>query len=171
MTRSDGSKDFFDRDYFAYHEDVDLAWRLRLAGYKAVYTPKAKVLHVHSMTGRSFSSFKAYQVHRNHYFNIIKNLPLPQLIEALLLMPIIYLASLTSVLKGQGAASALSENSEGLTNNPIGIVLRGWCDVIRMLPKMLAKRRQVQGMRVVDSKEIARWFRDYKADFSKIISG
>jgi hypothetical protein len=27
--------EFFDNDYFAYYEDVDLAWRLRLAGFKS----------------------------------------------------------------------------------------------------------------------------------------
>jgi GT2 family glycosyltransferase len=37
--------EYFDEDFFMYKEDVDLAWRLRLAGWKAVYTPRAVAYH------------------------------------------------------------------------------------------------------------------------------
>lgn len=32
-------KEFFDEDFFAYKEDVDLGWRLNKAGWKVVYRP------------------------------------------------------------------------------------------------------------------------------------
>jgi len=37
--------EYFDENFFLYKEDVDLAWRLRLAGWKAVYTPNAIAYH------------------------------------------------------------------------------------------------------------------------------
>lgn len=37
--------EYFDEDFFCYKEDVDLAWRLRLFEWKAVYQPKAVALH------------------------------------------------------------------------------------------------------------------------------
>jgi len=37
--------EYFDEDFFMYKEDVDLAWRIRLAGWKAVYTPGAVAYH------------------------------------------------------------------------------------------------------------------------------
>lgn len=37
--------EYFDEDFFMYKEDVDLAWRLRLAGWKAVYAPDAVAYH------------------------------------------------------------------------------------------------------------------------------
>jgi len=37
--------EYFDEDFFAYKEDVDLAWRLRLYGWKTVYQPKAIAWH------------------------------------------------------------------------------------------------------------------------------
>jgi len=37
--------EYFDQDFFAYKEDVDLAWRLRLYGWRAVYQPKAIAWH------------------------------------------------------------------------------------------------------------------------------
>jgi len=38
----------FDEDYFCYVEDVDLGFRLRLAGHKVMYVPDAVVHHVGS---------------------------------------------------------------------------------------------------------------------------
>jgi GT2 family glycosyltransferase len=37
--------EYFDEDFFMYKEDVDLAWRIRLAGWKAVYIPTAVAYH------------------------------------------------------------------------------------------------------------------------------
>lgn len=35
----------FDESFFAYKEDVDLAWRLRLYGWKAIYAPSVLAYH------------------------------------------------------------------------------------------------------------------------------
>jgi len=157
LRNDDGSSDYFDSDYFAYHEDVDLAWRLRLAGYKAVYTPKAKVLHVHSMTGGSASPFKAHQVHRNHYFNLNKNVPGRFLLRALVQMVGVYWASLVEVKQGQGAAAQLKESARENSQSMVSIVLRGWIDVLRNLPRMWRKRKQVQAIRTVTNQDIESW--------------
>jgi len=37
--------EYLDEDFFMYKEDVDLAWRLRLLGWKAVFEPKAVAWH------------------------------------------------------------------------------------------------------------------------------
>ena len=37
--------EYFDEDFFMYKEDVDLAWRLRLAGWNAIYIPTAVAYH------------------------------------------------------------------------------------------------------------------------------
>lgn len=39
------SYEYFDESFFAYKEDVDLAWRLRLYGWKAVYAPNVVAYH------------------------------------------------------------------------------------------------------------------------------
>lgn len=38
-------QEFLDEDFFAYYEDVDLAWRMRRRGWKAVYVPAAIAYH------------------------------------------------------------------------------------------------------------------------------
>ncbi|MCL4458360.1 MAG: glycosyltransferase family 2 protein [Chloroflexi bacterium] len=67
----------FDEDFFAYLEDVDLAWRARLAGWRCLYVPTAKVYHIHSATAREGSSLKTYLLGRNKIWTIIKNYPSP----------------------------------------------------------------------------------------------
>lgn len=66
----------FDEDYFCYVEDVDLGFRLRLAGYKAMYVADAIVYHVGSATtGGQHSDFSIYHGHRNLVWTFIKNMP------------------------------------------------------------------------------------------------
>jgi len=165
MCNADGSRDYFDSDYFAYHEDVDLAWRLRLAGYKTFYTPKARVLHVHSMTGGSASPFKAYQVHRNHYYNLIKNLPLPFLAQAFLQMPGTYWSSLREVVQGKGTAAQLNEKTGKNDRSMIAIVLQGWFEVLKNLPCLLQKRKQIQAIKVVGNPDIKSWIARFGGSF------
>jgi len=41
--------EYFDQDFFAYQEDNDLAWRLKLRDWSAVCAPQAKAYHFRSM--------------------------------------------------------------------------------------------------------------------------
>jgi GT2 family glycosyltransferase len=50
----------FDEDFFCYMEDVDLGFRLRLAGYRCLTVPDAEVLHVGSATTVKRSPFYVY---------------------------------------------------------------------------------------------------------------
>ncbi|MCS7060870.1 MAG: glycosyltransferase family 2 protein [Anaerolineae bacterium] len=69
----------FDEDFFAYLEDVDLAWRAQWAGWSAVFVPSARVVHHHSATGGEGSPFKRRLLGRNKVWLILKNYPLPYL--------------------------------------------------------------------------------------------
>jgi GT2 family glycosyltransferase len=73
----------FDADYFAYNEDVDLAWRAQRAGWRCFYVPAARVTHRHSSTAREGSPFKGYHVGRNKVWTLIKNYPWPDWLRAL----------------------------------------------------------------------------------------
>lgn len=69
----------FDESFFAYLEDVDLAWRGRAAGWRCLYTPAARVLHRHSATAGEGSPFKRRQLARNKVWLLAKNYPFRQL--------------------------------------------------------------------------------------------
>ena len=61
----------FDEDYFCYGEDVDLGFRLRLAGYQCMYVPDAIVHHLGSAIVGVHSDFQVYHGHRNLVWNYV----------------------------------------------------------------------------------------------------
>jgi GT2 family glycosyltransferase len=69
----------FDESFFAYLEDADLAWRARMAGWRAVYTPEARALHRHSSVLGHGSPEKHALVGRNRVRMIAKNATREQL--------------------------------------------------------------------------------------------
>jgi GT2 family glycosyltransferase len=91
LPKPDGGFEYFDEDFLAYKEDVDLAWRLALAGYKCRYVPEALVYHGRSV-GRSWptqvirfilnrrrqSRLVRKLSFKNHYLMMVKN-ELPEL--------------------------------------------------------------------------------------------
>lgn len=123
----------FDEDYFCYLEDVDLGFRLRLAGYRAMSVPDAVVHHVGSATtGGQHSDFSLYHGHRNLVWTFVKDMPG---ILFWLMLPLHLLLNLASIvwfaLQGRGR-----------------VILRAKRDALFGLPKMWRKRRQVQSRRV-----------------------
>lgn len=78
-------EEYFDEDFFAYKEDVDLSWRLNLYGYKCMYYSKAIAYHGRGMGGsrggiinfirnrEKQSEFLRGISFRNHYLMLIKN--------------------------------------------------------------------------------------------------
>lgn len=65
----------FDERLFMYLEDVDLAWRLQLAGWRAVFAPAARLYHHLSATGGGVLA--SYYVGRNTIWVIAKDMPRP----------------------------------------------------------------------------------------------
>lgn len=66
----------FDEYFFAHQEEIDLCWRLQLAGYKIYSCPSAIVYHVGGGTLEKGNSKKTYLNFRNNLVMLAKNLPL-----------------------------------------------------------------------------------------------
>jgi GT2 family glycosyltransferase len=72
---------YFDENFFAYMEDVDISYRARINGYKCFYCPDAVVYHVGSLTsGSKYNEFKIRLAARNNVYVPYKNMPWPQLL-------------------------------------------------------------------------------------------
>ncbi len=65
----------FDEDFFCYCEDVDLNFRLRLAGHYAVQVAEAFVRHEGSALTGIKSHFSLYHGTRNRLWVFVKNMP------------------------------------------------------------------------------------------------
>jgi len=64
---------FFDEDFFAYEEDVDLALRLDKFGYKTLLVPQAISYHLGGGTSSKMGNLRQINDFSNLIFIIIKN--------------------------------------------------------------------------------------------------
>lgn len=131
---------YFDEDFFLYVEDVDVGFRLRLAGFRSMYVPSAKVRHVGSAIVGKHSDSQIYHGHRNLVWVFVQNMPGPLF---WLLLPLhIALNGWTLIwfsLKGQGRT-----------------ITRSKWDAIKGLPRAWRKRRSIQSKRSVRVAEVGR---------------
>ncbi|HOT02548.1 MAG TPA: glycosyltransferase family 2 protein [Methanolinea sp.] len=73
----------FDEDFFMYMEDVDLAFRALLAGWKCMYVPGAVAYHHHGGTAGVGSDTAVYFGNRNIIWIAVKNFPASILLSSL----------------------------------------------------------------------------------------
>ncbi len=130
----------FDEDYFSYHEDVDLGFRLRLRGLTCMLVPQAIVHHVGSGSTGKRSDFSVYYGHRNLVWTYFKDMPS---VLFWLYLPLHIFVNffflIYFTLKGQGHT-----------------IWRAKWDALRGLPMMVKKRHEVQLQRKVTVVEIHR---------------
>jgi N-acetylglucosaminyl-diphospho-decaprenol L-rhamnosyltransferase len=131
----------FDESFFAYYEDVDLAWRARLMGWRCLYVPTARVFHVHSATGGQGPSFKQYLLTRNKLWTILKNYPAPGLWFNLPLVLFYDLAAdLHRLIRERDTSS-----------------IRGRLAALARLPAVLHQRRVIQRQRRLPWRLLRQW--------------
>ncbi len=122
----------FDEQFFMYLEDVDLAWRLRLLGWEALFAPEARVYHHLSATGGG--PLASYYTGRNTLWVLARDVPGPILRRY---WPLMLRAQLriaweaARAWRGGGARARL----------------RGQVAGILGLPRMLAPRRELHARR------------------------
>lgn len=144
----------FDEDFFAYKEDVDLAWRLRLLGWKAAYVPSAVAYHYRGTGGadraglwnlfsrrRGRSPLVNRLSTRNHLLLLAKN---DDWSNRLLYAPWIIPHEIGKFLATLFLAPA---------------TLVAYVEALALLPKMWKKRRAIRLRRKASPKEIRAWFK------------
>lgn len=158
---------WFDEKYFAYYEDVDLAWRMRYLGFSTRFIPQAVLFHVHSATGKSYSEFKSFHVHRNHWFTIIKNTPSQMVIEVVMRMVVRYFLFLTSIVTKRGPSHRLRKNTG--SGSMVSTVLNSWKNVISQLSYLVVFRSTIKKTAVVSQEQVKGWIEQFSVPVSKTI--
>jgi len=94
----------FDDNFFAYMEDVDLAIRSKINGYRNLLCPQAIVYHIGSATsGSRYNEFKVRLAARNNVWVVYKNIPIPlKIINFIFLFLGFFIKYLFFVKKGFG---------------------------------------------------------------------
>jgi len=130
----------FDEELFCYLEDVDLAFRLRLAGHRFRHVDSAIVRHVGAASsGGGESAFAVYYGQRNLVRVFLADMPGPLLWR--------YLPA--------HIALNLALVARGALRGQIRVTLRAKWDAIRGIPRALARRRAVQAERRAAARDIA----------------
>lgn len=87
----------FDEYFFAHQEEIDLCWRIQLAGHKIYSCPASVIYHVGGGTLPRGNSLKTYLNFRNNHIMLSKNLPL---VKKLWIIPVRNLLDAVSAWKG-----------------------------------------------------------------------
>ncbi len=155
------SGEYFDKDYFAFYEDVDLAWRIRRMRLKSYYCPRALVFHVHSGTAGKASLLKAYYLHRNYFFTVIKNYPAGAMVRTVGKRFLSYVRLVLNVFEKEKRET---EFTKGYGKGKVALViLKAWGSVIAGMPGILAKRRIIQKNGKAGGEQIKKWLKKYDA--------
>ncbi|KKS64858.1 MAG: Glycosyl transferase, family 2 [Parcubacteria group bacterium GW2011_GWA1_42_7] len=149
----DNSGEYFDEDFFMYKEDVDLAWRMRLAGWKSFYEPKAVAWHARTAGDSAavnyfaiirerlkINKFGKYHAFKNQRLMQIKNEQFWPLLKHLLFF-----------LPKEIGAWAYVLVFERFTWKAIK-------ELFQLAPRAWEKRKIIMAKKRISAKEIERWF-------------
>ncbi|MCC7035359.1 MAG: glycosyltransferase family 2 protein [Acidobacteria bacterium] len=128
----------FDERFFCYAEDVDLGFRLQLAGRGCWYVPEAVAHHVGSASAGVGSVFAVYHGHRNGEWTFLKNMP----------------ASLVWRYLPLHLAASLAGLAFFAARGRAGGYLKAKWDALVGAGEFWRARRQVQATRVRSSTEV-----------------
>lgn len=124
---------FFDETYFAYKEDVDVAWRAKLLGWKAYYAAEAKASHGRGWKYEGRKSRKTIPLfirrhsYQNRIFTIIKNEPAGwPLVLALPRLLVFELLQIGYMLVFEPA------------------LLKCWINIAGAMPRLLVQRKSIR---------------------------
>lgn len=123
----------FDKRFFMYYEDADLAWRMRKAGLHFAFDARAVVRHIHAGSSIEWSPGFRYHVTRNQRLIALKNAPAKAI-------PRLGLSLLREFLRGK-KGSALNGRVVPLNEMaPAEIERKAIGDAFRMAPRILVER-------------------------------
>jgi len=135
-----------DEAFFYSCEDVDLAWRAQLVGWRCMYAPRAVVYHKLSATGGGPTA--SFYDGRNTIYVLIKDYPADlwqRHWRKVLCRQLTIAGEAIRSWRGRAARARLRGQVAGLLTG---------------IPRMLPKRRQVQRSRVVDRAYLERLLTD-----------
>jgi GT2 family glycosyltransferase len=157
----------FDVDYYTYPDDFDMGWRGRIAGWKCMFVPTARVYHVHSAIGGVGSLSKAYHLEKNRILMMIKNAPMDKVIFSVPYALIRYFTLARGLKSKKGSAAKMAKSFS--KTEMITTLIKAWIQAFLEIPRELKKRQKVQATRKVSRAEMLRWFKEYGATVEDVV--
>ena len=124
----------FDADFFAHMEEIDLCWRMQLAGWRVRVVPESRVYHLGGGTLATDSPAKVFYNHRNDLAMLYKCAsPWQRAVVAVVRPGLDLLAALSYLVQGRA--------------DSFRAVFRAWRDFIRWHGALARKRREIRANR------------------------
>ena len=127
----------FDEDLFLYHEDHDLSWRIRLAGWSLQVAPQAIMYHHYKFNK---GVLKYYSSEKNRLYLLLKNMEIKTLA---LISPALIIVE-------------FSQWFHASIHKWFLLKMKSYIEILILLPRILAKRKKQKHLRKVSDKEITR---------------
>ena len=156
----------FDEDFFAYCEDTELGLKFRSLGYTCRYVPAAVVHHYQSYTMGKISLKKIFLIERNRIWVLLKLMPLSWILKSPLFTALRLLKSGDAAVHGTGLAGEL-----GHTHSLFRIgftILAAWFKAFLRLPAMIARRKALRKIRILDDKTWKKLLLSYIATINDV---
>jgi hypothetical protein len=125
-----------DEDFFMHMEEIDLAWRLHLNGWRIVSVPKSVIYHLSGGSLPAGNYQKMYLNHRNSQIMLLKNYSLINLIRY---YPLRIVLEISAFLEAVNLKSWLWAKA----------IVNAWFWIMKNLFYILRKRKDVQKLRRV----------------------
>ena len=127
----------FDEDLFLYHEDHDLSWRIRLAGWSLKVAPQAIMYH-HYKFNKGIRKY--YSSEKNRLYLLLKNMEVKTLA---LIFPALLIVEFSQLF-------------HAAIHKWFFLKARSYIELLTLLPRILTKRKNQKYLRKVSDKEITR---------------
>ncbi len=132
----------FPKEYFAYSEDAYAGWKARLMGYDVRINPKSKVDHYGGHVREQLPKLMEFHGEKNRLANLLIFFELKNLLKLSPLLAVhVLFVLLVSVPKGR-----------------LFTRLNSYWWIIKNLPLVLRRRKEMQSIRKVSDKEILKYF-------------
>lgn len=147
--------EYFDEDFVAYKEDVDLGWRLRLLGWQAVYEPQAAAWHARTAGEGAVTNYISVAFNRfrlgsryakYHSFKNQRLLQIKNETSGLFLKHCFYW------VPKEAGAWLYALVFERYT-------WKSMKDIMSLWPRMMQKRKLIMGRAKVKDSEMEKWFK------------
>jgi GT2 family glycosyltransferase len=157
----------FDEDFFAYADDAELGLRARIAGWKCVYIPRAVVRHHRGATLGVRSSRRLELIERNRVLLAAKLFPW----SLLWMNPLYYAmrlgAGVWAAITGQGEVGKFP-GVRGKLQAALALLKGDW-RALALLPRMLAKRRDVERIRKLSPREVRQLIMKHRISLKELM--
>jgi GT2 family glycosyltransferase len=144
----------FDEDFFAYGDDAELGLRARIAGWRCFYAPQAVVRHHRGSTMGKGSARRLELIERNRVLLALKLFPA----SLLCLNPVYFTARLLAGAAAAGRSAGDTAHFPGIRGKWMMLrsLIRGDIEALRLAPRILRKRREIERLRKLRPAEVRR---------------